>query len=290
MRAEVNLLSFGGKPFKFGVVDDVIQRQEPPKIGVGLRPVPAIPDVGNSQRPVDGLVGDSACQRMAVAHANTGYGFFDGQFQVQEALNKTGTARMVGVEKRGVLGPGEHAAVEADHRNPLGIVRAPTEGFQGVVTAAQVRDQWVLGVGRHLLMLMCAKGASGKCSKNAQNIQEWKETVGAALRRPQEGRLTWAADIRAAGSPPVGLSWAGAFDLSDFPAFPRPLAPLKRRQAIFNHPPEAAAAARLKRQAEHDARAVERIKPYLVDQGLSCQATADVLNLGDLNAKAILSR
>ena len=78
----------------------------------------------------------------------------------------------------------------------------------------------------------------------------------------------------------MGLSWAGAFDLRDFPAFPRPLAPLKRRQAIFNHPPEAAAAARLKRQAEHDARAVERIKPYLVDQGLSCQATADVLNLG----------
>ena len=50
------------------------------------------------------------------------------------------------------------------------------------------------------------------------------------------------------------------------------------------------AVARLKRQAEHDARAVERIKPYLVDQGLSCQATADVLNLGDLNAKAILTR
>ena len=30
--------------------------------------------------------------------------------------------------------------------------------------------------------------------------------------------------------------------------------------------------------------------PYLVDQGLSCQATADVLNLGDLTAKAILTR
>ena len=65
---------------------------------------------------------------------------------------------------------------------------------------------------------------------------------------------------------------------------------VRSRQAIFKHPREAAAAVRLKQQAEHDARAVERIMPYLVDQGLSCQATADVLNLGDLNAKAILTR
>ena len=88
----------------------------------------------------------------------------------------------------------------------------------------------------------------------------------------------------------MGLSWAVAFDLSDFPAFPRPSTPETTTGDFQSPPREAAAAARLKRQAEHDARAVERIKPYLVDQGPSCQATADVLNLGDLNAKAILSR
>ena len=49
----------------------------------------------------------------------------------------------------------------------------------------------------------------------------------------------------------MGLSWTAAFDLSGFQALPRPPAPLKRRQAIFKHPREAAAAARLKRQAEH---------------------------------------
>ena len=168
---------------------------------MGLRPGPAIPDVGNSQRLVDGLVGDPAGARGAVRRADTGYGFFHGKFQVHEALNEARDTRMVGVKKSGVLAAGEHAAVEADHRNPLGIVRAPTEGFQVFFPAAEVTDQWVvLGVGRHLMFMVCAKGASGKCSKNAQNIQEWKETVGAALRRPQEGRLTVGADLRAAGA------------------------------------------------------------------------------------------
>ena len=88
------------------------------------------------------------------------------------------------------------------------------------------------------------------------------------------------ADIRAVGAA-CGLVLGRGVRSERFSNLPPTPSTPETTTGDFQSPTrEAAAAARLKRQAEHDARAVERIKPYLVDQGLSCQATADVLNLG----------
>ena len=142
MGEELDLLTLGREPFELGVVDDVIQRQEAAEIGVGIGGA-AVPDDGNLQRLVDGLVGNPACERLAVGWADAGNGFFHGMVQVPETLNEACAAGVMGVKKGGVLGAGEHAAVEADHRDPLGILRGPSEGFKVFFPASQMNDHGV---------------------------------------------------------------------------------------------------------------------------------------------------
>ena len=128
MRTELDLLVLGREPMEVGVFDDVIQRQEPTEIDGGIGESP-VADVGNLQRPVDALVGDPADSR-AVLGTDDGNGLFHGKSPGHEALNEARRAEGVRVEIGGVLSAGEHAAVEADHRDPLGVFLAPSERFK----------------------------------------------------------------------------------------------------------------------------------------------------------------
>ena len=106
MGAELDLLVLGRKPMEVGVVDDVIQRQEPPEIAGGIGESP-VADVGNLQRLVDALVGDPA-DSGAVRGTDDGNGLFHGQLQVHKALHKAMSPGRVGVgvKKSGVLAAG----------------------------------------------------------------------------------------------------------------------------------------------------------------------------------------
>ena len=52
-------------------------------------------------------------------------------------------ADRMSVEIIGVLRAGEHAAVEADHRNPLGVFLAPPERFECFFPATQMSNHGV---------------------------------------------------------------------------------------------------------------------------------------------------
>ena len=82
-------------------------------------------------------------QARAVLWTDDGNGFFHGQLQVHEALNEARGLLWVSVEKSGVLRAGEHAAVEADHRDPLGVFLAPSERFKVFFPATQMNDHGV---------------------------------------------------------------------------------------------------------------------------------------------------
>ena len=122
--------------------DDVIERQEPAKID-GRIGEPPVADVGNAQFPVDALMGDPAGLR-AIHAANNRNRLFHGKFEVHEALNETLCAAMMRMEISGVLGTGEHTAVETDHCNPLGVLRFPSEPFKVFFTLSQM---WNHGYG-----------------------------------------------------------------------------------------------------------------------------------------------
>ena len=138
MRTEPNLLILGREPFELWALDHVIERQEPPEID-GQAGVSSVPDVGNPQLPVDALVGDPADAR-AVPGADDGNGLVHGKAEVHEALNEARRSAVMHIEIIGVLRAGEHAAVEADHRNPLGVFLAPPELFECFFPATQMSN------------------------------------------------------------------------------------------------------------------------------------------------------
>ena len=136
-----NLFLFGREPFQLCVFNDVIERQEPPEIGPRIGKS-AVPDVGNPQLPVDALVGDPA--GFGSIHAtNDGNGLFHGKLEVHEVLNETLCPAMMRMEISGVLGTGEHTAVETDHCHPLGIFRVPPERFECFFPLSQVSNHGV---------------------------------------------------------------------------------------------------------------------------------------------------
>ena len=133
-----NFFLFGREPFEVGVFDDVIERQEPPEIGSRIGKFP-VPDVGNPQLPVDSLVGDPAGSR-AVLAANDRNGLFHCKFEVHETLNEAMRPAGMRIEISHVLRAGEYAAVETDHRNPLGVFLFPSERFEVFFPATQMRN------------------------------------------------------------------------------------------------------------------------------------------------------
>ena len=141
MFAVPNFLVFSREPLQFGMIDNVIERQEPPKIArrIGKSPVP---DVGNPQLPVDALVGDPAGLR-AVLGADDRNGFFHGKFQIHETLNKARRLLWVSVEISHVLRAGEHTAMETDYCNPLSIFLFPSERFECFFPATQMSNHGV---------------------------------------------------------------------------------------------------------------------------------------------------
>ena len=142
MRTELDLFVLGREPMEVGVFDDVIQRQEPTDIEGRIGEAP-VADVGNLQRPVDALVGDPADSR-AVLETDDGNGLFHGKSPGDEALNEARRAEGVRVEISGVLSAGEHAAVEADHRDPLGVFLDSIRTVQGLFPGHANEQSWSL--------------------------------------------------------------------------------------------------------------------------------------------------
>ena len=107
---------------------------EPPETDGGIGESP-VPDVGKLQRPVDALVGNPA-DSGAVLRPDDGNGLFQGKSPGHEALNEACGLLWMSVEKIGVLRAGEHPAVEADHRDPLGVFLVPTVLLLSEIDAA----------------------------------------------------------------------------------------------------------------------------------------------------------
>ena len=122
---ESDLFLFGGKPGKLRVFQNVVEREQPPAHG-GIIPLPAVPDVLNSQLVVNLFAGYSA---RLCSTALVGQSILYGKPAIHQVAHKTKRPLSIrdGIEEVTELSPREHAAMETDQGDPLRLAALPAE-------------------------------------------------------------------------------------------------------------------------------------------------------------------
>ena len=134
-----HLLGLGRKPRQAGMLDDVVEREQPTHQhvpGGDLSPPKELP---GSERPVD-LAGPDPAHAADPVDA-AGRGLFDGQALRDERVD--GAPHLLGVatQETRPLRAGEDAAVQAGQGDPLGPASGPAEGLQSLLASPEMDDQ-----------------------------------------------------------------------------------------------------------------------------------------------------
>ena len=118
------------------MVQHEVERQEPPPGDFNGR-LPAVTDVGNSQLAVDGLAEDAA--NMAAVSQGGGCHWSAGKTEIEKRVNKALRCGAAGSQENLGLVAGEQARVQADQRDPFGLLEGEAKGLQQFFSSFQVR-------------------------------------------------------------------------------------------------------------------------------------------------------
>ena len=127
-----DLLGLGREPRQVRVLDHVVEREQAPHQHLG-RGDPAVADVLGPERPVD-------CAPADPADFPAVEGVFGRQPPLGDVLHEAERLEAIDPEPVGDLISGEHAAVEADERDPLGLLSPPAERLERLLAALQMHD------------------------------------------------------------------------------------------------------------------------------------------------------
>ena len=114
--AVADFLLPGGKPGQLGMLEHIVERQQPPQEHV-LAGRPAVAHVGDADRLVEPAAADPDQPGFA---ADGRDGLFDGHPGGEKTAYEAHRRHGAGVPPGGILGANEEAAVQADQGDPLG--------------------------------------------------------------------------------------------------------------------------------------------------------------------------
>ena len=148
----LHLVGLGGEPSEGLPLDDVIEREQAPHEDVRRRILaPAVANVGDAKRPIDGLTGQEDGARAA---GEDGPLVLGGELLLDEGADEAGQAFTVVAGKQvcAALRARKDTAVQGDKREPFRLAAGPSEGRElaGAVLERRDRDgaRFDLGGGR----------------------------------------------------------------------------------------------------------------------------------------------
>ena len=127
-----DLLRLGREPRESGVLEHVVEREQAAEQHF-LRSVPAVADVLGAERAVDPASEDPA-------HLPALELLLGGEPPLEQGPDEPKGLPAIDPEPGGELGAGEHAAVEARQRDPLGLAPRPAEGLERVSRPGEMGD------------------------------------------------------------------------------------------------------------------------------------------------------